>query len=68
MTQEQFNTMMEQWLEARGALKPADWSEQDRKWAESNGIIQGDAKGQKRYKSFVTREELAATLYRVTRL
>ena len=68
MTQEQFNKLMEQWLEARGALTPSDWSEQDREWAESNGIIQGDGEGRKRYKSFVTREEVAATLHRTTNL
>lgn len=68
MTQEQFNTMMDQWLEEQAKKVPAAWSAQDRSWAESNGIIQGDAKGRKRYRSFVTREELAATLHRVTRL
>lgn len=68
MTQEQFNTMMDQWLEEQAKKVPAAWSAQDRSWAESNGIIQGDAKGRKRYRSFVTREELAATLHRVTKL
>ena len=68
MTQEQFNTMMDQWLEERAKKAPAVWSAQDRSWAESNGIIQGDAKGRKRYKSFVTREELAATLHRAAAL
>ena len=68
MTQEQFNKMMDQWLEERAKKAPAVWSAQDRSWAESNGIIQGDAKGRKRYKSFVTREELVATLHRVKSL
>ena len=65
MTQERFNTMMDTWLAQRAKLAPSGWSEQDRAWAESNGIIQGDGNGNKRYKSFVTREELAAVLHRV---
>ncbi len=65
MTQEQFDTMMKNWLMQRESLAADTWSAEDRKWAEDNGIIKGDAKGEKRYKSFVTREELVATLHRV---
>lgn len=65
MTQEQFNKMMENYLAERAKQEPGSWSADDRKWAESNGIIQGDADGAKRYKSFITREEAAAMLHRL---
>ena len=64
MTQEQFNDMMENYLESRAQKAPHDWSEKDRKWAEENGIIQGDPDGSKRYGSFITREEAAAMIHR----
>lgn len=64
MTQEQFNDMMENYLESRAQKAPHDWSEEDRKWAEENGIIQGDPDGSKRYGSFITREEAAAMIHR----
>ena len=66
MTQEQFNKMMENYLASRAQKVPHDWSEEDRKWAEKNGIIQGDPDGEKRYLSFITREEAAAMLHRAT--
>ena len=65
MTQEQFNKMMETYLAERAKQEPGSWSADDRKWAESNGIIQGNADGAKRYKSFITREEVAAMLHRL---
>jgi len=64
MTQEKFNAMMDTWLAQKAKLAPSAWSKEDRDWAEANGIIQGDANGNKRYKSFVTREEMAAVLHR----
>lgn len=66
MTQAQFDAMMASWLEQQARKAPDTWSESDRQWAEQAGIIQGDASGRKRYKSFVTREELAATLHRLS--
>lgn len=68
MTQEQFNKMMENYLASRAQRAPHDWSEEDRKWAEKNGIIQGDPDGNKRYGSFITREEATAMLRRTANL
>ena len=65
MTYETFKEYMDQYLKELAAKAPSDWSKQDREWAESHGILQGDADGNKRYKAFVTREELAATLHRL---
>ncbi len=64
MTQEQFHQMMNTWLTSRAELTPDAWSAGDRQWAESAGIIQGDENGNKKYKSFVTREEVITILHR----
>lgn len=64
MTQEKFNEMMNNWLAEQAKLEPADWSKEDREWAETNGIIKGDEKGRKMYRKPVTREEMVAMLRR----
>lgn len=64
VTQEQFNAMMETWLQEQALRKPSKWSAAAREWAETNGYIKGDEKGNTMYKKFITREEVAAVLYR----
>lgn len=64
MTQERFNELMTEWLKNEAEKEPSNWSEEDRKWAEQNGIVRGDEAGRKMYKKFVTREEMAAMLHR----
>lgn len=64
MTQEQFNQMIDVYLAERAKLEPGSWSADDRQWAESNGLIEGDPDGNKRYKSFITREEVTVVLHR----
>ena len=64
MTQEQFNTMMNNWL-IEQANKPADdWSLEAREWAEKNQLIKGDENNRKMYKKPLTREEFIAVLCR----
>ena len=63
MTQEKFNEMMTEYLRQLGEKEPSSWSEEARRWAESGGIISGDENGNKRYKRFCTREELAQILF-----
>lgn len=46
------------------AAGPSDWSKNGRAFCESEGLITGDANGNMRYKSYVTREELAVILER----
>lgn len=65
MTQEQFNEMMDKWLAQRAAEPASDWSEKERTWMEEMGLIRGDETGNRSYKSFCTREELAAVIYRL---
>ena len=68
VTQEQFNEMMNVYLAQLAKENASSWSKSARQWAESNGIIKGDEKGNKMYKKFVTREELASIAERIVNL
>lgn len=68
VTQEQFNEMMNVYLAQLAKENASGWSKSARQWAESNGIIKGDEKGNKMYKKFVTREELASIAERIVNL
>ena len=63
LTQEQFNSMMDNYLADLAKKEPSEWSKEAREWAESNGYINGDGQGNKQYKKFATREELTQLLY-----
>ena len=65
MTQAEFDRMMDRYLKERAEKAPHKWSENDRRWAEENGIVEGDGDGKKEYQSFVTKEEVAAMLHRM---
>lgn len=65
MTQEQFNQNMEKYLAELGTKEPSDWSLEARDWCESMGLIEGDENGDKKYKKFVTKEEVAAIIYKL---
>lgn len=58
---------MDRYLNELAEKEPDEWSKADRLFIESIGIIGGDAKGRKRYKSFATREEITAIVARVLR-
>ena len=66
MTQEQFDTMMNDWLKRQAELPPSEWSAEAREWAEEHGIINGDESGNKQYKKPCTREELVQILHNYT--
>jgi len=66
VTQEQFDTMMNNYLSELAKKDPSDWSQEARNWAEGNGIIFGDENGNKQYKAFCTREQMAQFLYRMS--
>ena len=63
MTQEKFNEMMDAYLVGLAKKEPGDWSAPARAWAEKNKIINGDANGNRMYRKFITREELAQVLF-----
>lgn len=64
MTQDKFNEMMNVWVTEQAKKDPSEWSKEAREFCEQNGIINGDGNGNMMYKKFVTREELAAVIYR----
>ena len=64
VTQEKFNEMMNNWIAEQAKKDASSWSAEARDWAEKAGLISGDTDGKKMYKKFLTREELAAVLYR----
>lgn len=68
MTQAQFDAMMESYLARLRQEPPSDWSRGAREWAEKNGIIKGDENGDKQYKMFVTREQMAVFMKRLHEL
>ena len=65
MTQEKFNEMMNEYLKTIALQQPSSWSVKERAWVDSKKLINGDSSGNKMWKKFVTREELAAILYRL---
>ena len=65
MTQEKFNEMMTEYLKTIAAEPASSWSAKERAWVEKKGLINGDGKGNRMWKKFVTREELSAILYRL---
>lgn len=65
MTQERFNELMNGYLKQLAEKPPSSWSEAERTWAASVGLIKGDETGKFMYKKFVTREECAVMLSRL---
>lgn len=68
MDQAAFNKLADAWLESRAGLAPSIQTEEGqeaRTWAESGGIILGDTRGRKQYRSFCTREQVLLFLYRL---
>ena len=63
--QEKFNEMMNNWIAATAIKEPSDWSKEARDWAEEKKIILGDENGNKKYKNYLTREEMVVILERV---
>lgn len=68
MTQAQFDAMMEDYLKRLAQQAPSDWSAEEREWCEDNGLIKGDENGDKQYKMFVTREQMAVFMKRLHEL
>ena len=67
MTQAQFDSMMEDYLARLAQQEPSDWSKEEREWCEDNGLIKGDENGDKQYKMFVTREQMAVFMQRLAK-
>ena len=65
MTQEAFDKLMDGYLARLREEPPGDWSREARAWAEQSGLFGGDEAGSMQYRMFLTREQLAAVLYRM---
>lgn len=63
MTQEKFNEMMNVYL-SQLAAQPVTWEQDAMTWAQANGLINGNEKGQLMPKRFMTRGEFTAVLKR----
>lgn len=72
MTDKQVESIAEKVIKAHfDNLKkqpPSAWSENARKYAEGNEIIKGDTNGDKRYKMYVTREEVTEMMYELSKV
>lgn len=63
MTQEQFNTMMDNYIAAKAA-ETTSWGNDDLNWGKENGLIAGDYQGNLMPNKFCTRLELVVILKR----
>ena len=68
MTQEQFNQMMDEYLNQQKKQQPSDWSKEARLWAEDKKLILGDSDGNMQYKAPVTREQMIVFMQRLHNL
>lgn len=64
MTQEQFNGMMQVWLEQQKKKPAQPYAEDALKWAKDTGVMTGDASGNQMPMSFITREDAVVILQR----
>ena len=65
MSYEQFKEFMEQYREELRNKEGSNWSKNERQWAVDNGIITGDENDRYMWQDFMTREQLAAVVYRL---
>lgn len=65
VTQEDFNKMMNNYLATLAKEPTSAWAQADMAWAQSEGLMQGDATGAMQAQKFVTRQELATVLHRL---
>lgn len=61
---DQFDKMVENYLNKRADYPGAEWSKTFRDAAVESGLIAGDTSGRMMWQSFLTREQLATILYR----
>ncbi len=65
MTQEEFNIFMNKYLAGLADEQPSDWSKKARDYCVKKGYFKGDTNGDFRWKSQITREEVAQLLYNI---
>lgn len=67
LTDDQILELANRLTEVLGKQPPSDWSEDAREWAEDEGYIKGDENGDKQYKAWVTREQIAVFMQRLAK-
>lgn len=67
LTDEKILELANRLTEVLGKQPPSDWSEDAREWAEDEGYIKGDENGDKQYKAWVTREQMAVFMQRLAK-
>lgn len=65
MTQEQFNEMMNVYLENLAKQPTSSWAENIMNWAVTEGILAGDQNGNLQAQKFISRQECVALLSRI---
>lgn len=63
ITQEEFNNVVDNYVRELGNKQPSPWSVDARNYCESHNIFKGDENGNKKYRAYLTREELAVLLF-----
>lgn len=63
LTKEEFYRLLNNYLSNLAYEEPFEWSKNARLYCENANIIKGDEKGNKKYRAYLTREELAVILY-----
>lgn len=67
LTDEQVLELANRMTSVLAKQEPADWSKEERDWAEEKGLIKGDENGNKQYKAWVTREQMAVFMKRMAK-
>lgn len=67
MTQEQFNGMMDKYLKGLAMKTTSGWAEEAIDYVKKEGIMNGDADGKMRPRSFITREEVAQIFFNASK-
>lgn len=65
MTQEQFNKMMDIYLQEQAKKPTSDWAKNVMNWAIGEGIIVGDQNGHVQAQKFITRQECVTLMQRL---
>lgn len=63
ITQEEFNNFVDNYVRELDNKQPSPWSVDARNYCESHNIFKGDENGNKKYRAYLTREELAVLLF-----
>ena len=65
LTQEEFSNLFAGWVAERACYPGNEWSQSARDFCENEKIINGDENGNKKYLTYLTREELCVILYNI---